>query len=168
MFQVGDYVIYGYEGVCRVTAVGHPQVPGLNQMREYYLLEPVGHGGQVYTPVDTKTVMRPVHTRQWVQTLLDSAADCPVPSDVPADPRKAAEYYRSVLQQQDCVKSLSLYRLFLERQKRQAAARKALSVTDLRFMKQAEETLCSEIGFALELSTPQALQLLREKCAPQA
>lgn len=40
MFQVGDLIIYGGEGVCRVEAVGPSPVRGSNPGRLYYTLAP--------------------------------------------------------------------------------------------------------------------------------
>ena len=52
MFAVGDHVIYGYEGVCRVDEVGCPHVAGLDKSRQYYRLTPYYRGGTIYAPVD--------------------------------------------------------------------------------------------------------------------
>ena len=63
MFSVGEYIIYGVEGVCEVEEAGKLKVAGLDKNREYYRLRPYYHGGTIYTPVDGKAVMRPVLTR---------------------------------------------------------------------------------------------------------
>ena len=70
MFRVGDWVIYGHEGVCRVEEIGHPTVPGLDPAREYYRLTPYYHAGTIYAPVDGKIVMRPVISRSALDDLL--------------------------------------------------------------------------------------------------
>ena len=57
MFSVGEYVIYGYEGVCKVEEVGHPALSGLDRKREYYRLTPYYRGGTIYAPVDGRIAM---------------------------------------------------------------------------------------------------------------
>ena len=42
MFEVGDYLIYGLNGVCRVEAVGTMEMSGMPKDRLYYTLIPVG------------------------------------------------------------------------------------------------------------------------------
>jgi CarD family transcriptional regulator len=165
MYQTGDYIIYGYEGVCRVCAVGHPAVPGLNKEREYYSLAPVSHNGQVYTPVDTHMVTRPVLSRQTIQTLLASLGELPILTDVPPDARAAAEYYRAILQTHDCRRCLQLYKTLLQRQRRLSESRKALTTTDLRYMKQAEDMLTGEIAFVLSRTPQEVAGCLRSGCA---
>lgn len=56
MFSVGEYIIYGVEGVCEVEEAGKLKVAGLDKNREYYRLRPYYHGGTIYTPVDGKAV----------------------------------------------------------------------------------------------------------------
>ena len=70
MFSVGEYIIYGVEGVCEVEEAGKLKVAGLDKNREYYRLRPYYHGGTIYTPVDGKAVMRPVLTRAELEGLL--------------------------------------------------------------------------------------------------
>lgn len=66
MFSVGEYIVYGVEGVCRVEEAGKLKVAGLDKNRAYYRLRPYYHDGTIYTPVDGKAVMRPVLTaRSW-------------------------------------------------------------------------------------------------------
>lgn len=162
MFQIGDYVIYGYEGVCRVAFVGHPKISGLDRQKEYYCLEPVDRNGQIYTPLDTKTAMRPLHSRQTVETLLAAVPDSqPLPTDV----QHAGEYYRDILRTQDFSRCLGLYYALNQRKQQLSARRKTLNVTDQRYMKQVEESLCSEIGFVLGLSTADALKRLQQSCS---
>lgn len=70
MFSVGEYIIYGVEGVCMVEEAGRLKVSGLNKNRDYYRLRPYYHGGTIYTPVDGKAAMRPVLTRAELDGLL--------------------------------------------------------------------------------------------------
>lgn len=162
MYRIGDYVIYGYEGVCRITFIGHPKISGLNQQHEYYCLEPVSHNGQIYTPLDTKTIMRPLHSRQALESLLSTAPEIqPLPTDI----QHASEYYRDIMRTQDFSRCLGLYYALCQRKQQLSTRRKTLNVTDQRYMKQAEESLCSEIGFVLELSPADALLRLQKACS---
>ena len=70
MFSIGEYVVYGVEGVCRVEEAGKLKVAGLDKNRAYYRLRPYYHDGTIYTPVDGKAVMRPVLTREELERLL--------------------------------------------------------------------------------------------------
>ena len=110
MFSVGEYIIYGVEGVCKVEEAGKLKVAGLDKNREYYRLRPYYHGGTIYTPVDGKAVMRPVLTRAELEGLLPRLPELKPLDDVPADSRAAGEYYRAILSGHDCVRLLRLCR----------------------------------------------------------
>ena len=110
MFSVGEYIIYGVEGVCEVEEAGKLKVAGLDKNREYYRLRPYYHGGTIYTPVDGKAVMRPVLTRAELEGLLPRLPELKPLDDVPADSRAAGEYYRAILSEHDCVRLLRLCR----------------------------------------------------------
>ena len=97
MFSVGEYIIYGVEGVCEVEEAGKLKVAGLDKNREYYRLRPYYHGGTIYTPVDGKAVMRPVLTRAELEGLLPRLPELEPLDDVPADSRAAGEYYLSLI-----------------------------------------------------------------------
>ena len=83
MYQVGDLIVYGGTGVCRVMEVG-PQTGG----RLYYTLEPVYGSCRIFTPVEnSKVLMRPIVTRQEAERLID---------EIPAIQPEA--YYNKALQ----------------------------------------------------------------------
>ena len=108
MFSVGEYIVYGVEGVCRVEEAGKLKVAGLDKNRAYYRLRPYYHDGTIYTPVDGKAVMRPVLTREELERLLPRLPELEPLGDVPPDSRAAGEYYRAILSGHDCVALLRL------------------------------------------------------------
>ena len=73
MFKVGEYVVYGMNGVCRVEEVGPMSLSGVDNDRLYYTLLPLyTKGSRVYTPVDNeKVVMRRVITKAEACALID-------------------------------------------------------------------------------------------------
>ena len=163
MFAVGDYVIYGYEGVCHVDDVGCPKVSGLDKSKQYYTLTPHYHGGTIYTPVDGKAVMRPVLTRAELEGLLPRLPELEPLDDVPADSRAAGEYYRAILSEHDCVRLLRLCRTLHNKQQALSASRRTVSSTELRSWKMAEEMLYGEFGFALGMPPSKVKAYLQEK-----
>ena len=50
MYQVGDLVIYGSSGVCRVSAVGKPGVSYVDEGKDYYTLSPLYGTEVIYAP----------------------------------------------------------------------------------------------------------------------
>ena len=73
MFGIGEYVVYGMNGVCEVEAVGPMNMSGVDCEKEYYTLTPLyTKGSKVYTPVNNqKIVMRKVVDKDEAYELID-------------------------------------------------------------------------------------------------
>ena len=66
MFEIGEYIVYGVKGVCRIEDITHIDISGADKDRLYYVLAPVGDGsGRIYAPTDNqKITMRKVISRE--------------------------------------------------------------------------------------------------------
>ena len=96
MYQVGDLVMYGNTGVCRVEDIGHPQ--GISEKEQlYYTLAPVYDKEVIYTPVDTKAFMRPVMSRADAERFIDRIPEIPEELNGNRDIRMQSEKYRACL-----------------------------------------------------------------------
>ena len=76
MFSVGELVVYGGEGVCRVERIGPSTLSCADRNREYYTLRPIFHTGEVTTPVDTRAwqdgdSLKKVHWKQTTAYTMD-------------------------------------------------------------------------------------------------
>lgn len=162
MYQVGDYIVYGLEGVCRVTEIGHPRLSGIPKDRLYYTLAPYAHPGSVYIPVDTELYMRYPLSREEVEAYLSDLPSLPLCSDIPTDSRMIAAYYMEILHSHDCRRILQMCKTIYYKQRALSGSRKSLSVTDMRYWKQGEELLASEIGYVLGQEPPQIIKMLRQ------
>ena len=149
MFSVGEYVIYGYEGVCKVEEVGHPALSGLDRKREYYRLTPYYRGGTIYAPVDGRISMRPVIAKKELESFIPTLPKLPVLEDVPTDGKLAAAYYRDILAAHNCRELLRLCKTLYAKQTALAKNRKSVNATDLRNWKTAEDMVYGEFGFVL-------------------
>ncbi len=73
MFEVGDYVVHGNSGVCRVDAIQTMDGIGADKKRVYYTLVPLyTSGSKLFVPTDSKkVVIRSVMTKKEVKELMD-------------------------------------------------------------------------------------------------
>ena len=168
MYQVGDYLVYGMEGVCRVEDVSSPKFTGMPKDRLYYTLAPVGKTDSIYIPVDTQVYMRRPLSREAVLALLETVPDVPVYSDLPADTRLLSSRYQEIIATHDCTELLRLYKTIWCKQQVLAGSRRSLSVTDMRYWKQAENLLLSEVAFALDIPYAEAVRTVRERLGEAA
>lgn len=164
MFSVGELVVYGGEGVCRVMRIGPSTLSCADPNREYYTLCPVFHTGEVTTPVDTRVLMRPIMSRQDAEAFLSSLADLPAEAHDTLNQRAAREHYQAVVASFDCCRMASLLKMLYA--KRDAARRsgKKVSQLDERYGKRAEDHLYEELAAALEIEKSAVCGHIRRFC----
>ena len=165
MFQIGDYLVYGLEGVCRVTAVGPLKLSGVPRDKLYYTLAPCGRQDSVYIPVDSPVFMRMPLTQAQIEAHLEALPALELCPDLPADAKQLAPYYQAIVQSHDFRRVMQLYKTLYRKQQLLSGTRRSLSVTDMRFWKQAETLLCGEIGFVLGIPYADAVLRLRTRAA---
>lgn len=155
MFQTGQLVVYGGEGVCRVVDVGVPHLAGMDIQSAYYTLCPLGHKVMIYVPVDHAEHLRPIMTRQQAQGLIQKMPEIePLPC-VSAGPFVQRESYDAALHAQDCIGLVRILKTVYAKQHRHPGGRHALGRIDEEYRKRAEAILYSEFSAALDIPRDQ-------------
>ncbi len=149
MYDVGDLIIYGSEGVCRVESVGAAPVSGADKGRLYYTLSPLYRTGHVFTPVDSGVFMRPVISRQEALDLIKQIPDIEGEIYETRNLRFLTEHYQECFQSHKCYDLVKLIKDVYLKRKCAIAKGKKLGQIDERFMKRAEDMLYGELAVAL-------------------
>ena len=99
MFKVGDYVVYGNSGVCRVEDIGPISIGSKD--KDYYTLVPVyGRNSRLYTVVNSdKVVIRPIMTKQESDALIDEMEN--IDTLWIGDEKKREEIYKETMRNCD-------------------------------------------------------------------
>lgn len=149
MFEIGEYIVYGNTGVCKVAEMTKMSVPGSGSDKLYYALEPVyDKGCRLFTPVDNqKVAMRPVMTRQEADCLIDRMKDIDV---LPvSDEKNREQAYKEAVRTCDSVEWVRIIKtLYVRRQSRLAAGKKVTS-SDAKYLHLAEESLYGELSVVM-------------------
>lgn len=152
MFQVGELVMYGSTGVCRVEEIAGLDQPGGDRGRRYYLLKPLWQEGVVYVPVDSeKAPMRPVMGRSEAEALIDRMPEIPAAVCRGGTAQALAQQYQSAVRDGGHQALIQMMKaIYLKRGAAEAKNRR-LGMIDERYMKQAERMLYGELATALEI-----------------
>jgi CarD family transcriptional regulator len=151
LYQIGQLIVYGGEGVCRVTAIGPLKMRGVPKDTNYYTLMPLYRSGTVFAPVDTTVYTRPVITREEAENLIATIPEVPAEVYETTNPRLLAEHYQEYLKNYDCGQLVRLLRSIGEKSRRAYIHGRRLGLVDERCMKQAEELLNGELAVALDI-----------------
>lgn len=163
MFQVGDYVVYGMEGVCRIEQIGYPQVSGLDPTREYYRLQSHYRKGVIYAPVGGKVPIREPISAEAAEAAIAGAASLALLADIPQNGREAGDYYKAILQEHDVVRLIQLCKTMQRKQEKMTKSRRTVNTTELRHWKTAEDMLLGELAFSLRKDPTEIRDRLRQQ-----
>lgn len=152
MFQSGDYVICGNNGICCVQDITTLDIAGVDKKRKYYLLKPIFHSGStVYIPLDTAdTSLRKAVSKPEADELIKSIPDLPL---IPlADEKTLERTYKEYIREGSCESLVKLIKtIYLRKEKRITKGCKITAV-DSRYFKLAEDFLYGELSIALNIS----------------
>lgn len=160
MFEVGQFIVYGSSGVCKVVDIGKIEMTGMPKDRIYYTLEPCyTKGSRILTPTDnTKTIMRRLMTKQEADQLIDNVNE--IETLWIADERRREESYKSMIAKCDCHELVKVIKtIYLRKQKRIAAGKK-VTISDEKYFKLAEDNLYSELAIVLDMTKEEAREYM--------
>lgn len=152
MYKIGEFVIYGSEGVCKIEAIGHLEIPAIGKDRLYYTLSPLYHVGKTYTPVDTGVFMRPVLTQEEAEALMQQIPEIKSSLMETENKQMQPEHYDTLLRSYDCRNLVRLVLAISMKQEFLLTLGKKLPETDARYRRKAEDMLMGELAVALCIS----------------
>lgn len=151
MFKIGDYIIYGSNGVCEVEDVGTIDNPSISKDKLYYTLSPYyTKGSRIFTPADnSKVIMRLILTKKEAMKLIDEIED--IDSLGILDEKRKELEYKEAFRKGDCRQLVKIIKaIYLRRQSRIAEGKKITSVDD-KYFHMAEENLYGELAVSLDM-----------------
>ncbi len=163
MFEIGQFIIYGNNGVCKVVDIGTIDMDGISKERLYYTLEPYYvKGSRILTPTDNKkTVMRPLMTREDAETLFRQVKHMEM-LWVPEE-KKREEAYKSVIATCDWNEWMKVIKTIYFRQQKRMEEGKKITVSDERYFKLAENCLYSELAVVFNITKEEAKDYMLQK-----
>ena len=154
MYEIGQLIVYGNEGVCRVEEIGTPKISGVDKLRDYYTHAPIYREGKVF--------MRPVITREEALALIDRIPQMTAQVYENSNLRFLNEHYQQCIQDYTCADLLQLIKDVRAKRRRMAERGKKLGLVDERYMKRAEEMLHGELAIALDMPREQVPQFISD------
>ena len=147
MYQVGDKIVYGENGVCTIVCIAPLNVSGTSRDRLYYHLSPLIGSGTYFAPVDTTAFMRPVMSREEAEALIDRMPE--IEPAICKDSRfnHVDAFYKDLFRTHSCDALVSIVKGLRQRM----GERKTRSSRAESTMKRAKDMLNGELSVALDL-----------------
>lgn len=155
MYKIGDHVVYGIHGVCRIIEQEERTVDRKQVL--YYVLEPLEHAGaRYYIPTHNQAALaklRPVMSRAELDALLTS--DAVRKDNWVADENQRKQTYRELINSGDRAALICMVGSLHRHKQAQAAAGRKFHLCDENFLRDAEKLLSSEFALTLGIAPNQ-------------
>lgn len=168
MFEIGEQILYGATGVCRIDSITQMKIGGEN--KSYYVLRPLAsESSTVFVPMDNESLvgkMRRVLSEQEIDDLIRAM---PKTDTIWIDDEVARkERYREILSGGDRVALIRMIKALYLHQKEQVANKRHLHQSDERFLKDAEKLLHEEFALVLGIGREEVLPLITKRLDEEA
>lgn len=163
MFNIGDRIVYGSEGVFCVSEYTSSPLDKTDE-RVFYVLRPIylSENNLIVTPSEGGvTVMRPVMSREEAFALIERIPE--IGEVTVENERGRKDAYRTVLSRCRGEDFVSIIKTVRRRRRDFLAQKRRMSETDTDFEDRAKKCLVSELAVALDLSREEAEVILSGK-----
>lgn len=149
MYKIGEYVVYGQNGICRIQDIANPGFSGVDEKKMYYLMEPLNaKGSKIYSPVGSKKVrIRRIMNEEEAEQFIECIPM--VETLWIGNEKMREERYKAAMYTCEPIEWLKIIKTLYLRAKDRISQGKKITATDERYLKMAEESLYSELAFAL-------------------
>ena len=163
MYQIGDLVVYGIHGVCRIAA---EEQKTIDRKRVVYLvLEPVSQAASRFlVPSHNSAAMaklRPLLKEAEFEGLL-SSSEAHMDSWIPEEGRRKLAY-RELIASADPLRLAGMVYTLYRHKARQLELGKKVHQSDDNFLRDGERIIAGELAIVMDVPYPEALAYLRQQ-----
>lgn len=160
MYQIGDVVLYGTTGVCRIENKTVQTFGGIK--KEYYILKPMfQQGSTVYVPKDNEELilkMRRILTAEEIYDVINNSPAKHVAWDSADNVRK--QLYNEILESGDRSLLVAMFKAVFQHKEEQLQRGKKLHICDEMFLARAQRMLFDEIMLVLNIQKEDVLPMI--------
>lgn len=161
MYQIGDRVLYGIHGVCRVADMEEKVID--RKMLTYLVLEPEGQtGARFLVPTHNPAAMGKVRTILTPDELKDLMCSEKIRKDGWISEENARKnLYRQLISSGDREQLMQMVFTLYRRKAQQLAAGKRMHLCDDNFLRDAEKLLAGEVSVVMDMEPEAAKKYIR-------
>ncbi len=163
MYQVGEKIIYGSNGVCIIEEIKMIEVPRTDEEKAYYIIKPMFQECRISVPVDTKMFMRPIISAEEAQALIEGLPLVEAQPYFNTALRQLQDYYEKKIATHDCGTLAEMLIALYRKREQMLSQKRKFGAIDERYMKRAEELLFGELSVVLELTKAEVRQAIAAK-----
>jgi CarD family transcriptional regulator len=150
MYRVGDWIMYGNVGACRVVEITTVNSAWIGVDELCYVLEPLSQNYTISTPVSNRKVFtRPIISKLEAERLVDGIPAHQARAYYSDKVQELTHHYRAQLTTHDCSDLMELTMSLYAKKQRHGEDKGRFGSIDQTFMERAEDLLFGELSVAL-------------------
>lgn len=162
MYQVGNLIMYGSTGVCKIKDITTMQWQ--NEDKQYYVLEPVYQNGVIYAPCDNeKVAIRAVISEEEANKYIDDIPNMHTVIFPSNSMQQLTKHYQSMIDRHTVADLLLMTKSIYMKKIAAMKQNKSLGQIDKKFMKRAEDLLYGELAVALNISVSEVEEYIQKR-----
>ena len=165
MYQIGEIVAYGIDGVCRIEEIAQRKFR--DEFITYYVLKPIYKStSTVFVPQNSEKLLaklRPVLTAEQVDAVIDAMPGASPIWKENENERKLL--YKDVLSSGVSLDIVGMMKALFAHQENQRAKGKKLHMTDEHYLKEGERILFDEFSVALSIAPGEVREYIEKRLA---
>lgn len=160
MFQKGQQIIYGGNGVCRIEEIAERDT-GVLGVQQVYVIR-LASGLTAYVPVESNVFMRALIPPEEAEQVLADYPSIGMRTFAGSNSKALSDQYRSIIARHDPREMLCLYKSLQSKVEQSRRAGKKPGAMDERFASLALEQVAQELSIVLCRSMQEVCALLEE------
>lgn len=158
MFSIGERVVYGIHGVCKIVDLEEKRVD--SKMVVYYVLQPMDQPqSRFYIPKDNPAAVAKL-SKLLTKQELEKLFQCDPESVWIEDEGQRKQCYRQLISSSDRASLIAMVRCLYRHRAQQLASGKKLHLCDENFMRDAQRIIEGEISQVLDIPIDQVSNYL--------
>lgn len=164
MFKVGDLVLYGCNGVCKINDITAIEFDKSSKKRLYYVLKPVYQECTISTPVEHNQIpMRPIITLEEAEHIISKIPHVKAEMYHSSVLRELTEHYDVFMNTYECKELMELCMSIYNKRQILQEENKKQGATDERYLKQAEDLLFGELAIVFGVQPSEVPALISNR-----
>ena len=156
MFEIGSYVSYRADGVCKIADVREESFGVLAEPSLYYVLHPINDEKSIFfVPTNNEILvgkMRPLLSRDEITALVRAVSERPL--EWIAEPKPRANFFKNILSEGEREELVYIVRLLKVHAEAMQAQGKKVYATDDAAAKRAAQLLFAEFSMVFPIESP--------------
>ena len=153
-FKEGDVVVYGSQGICRITGTEKMRVGGKSTV--YFILNPVYRkNSKIFVPSDNEKLMEKMHS------VIEKAAEDT--SEWIENDAERKDFFKSALASGDRGKIINVIKTIRLHKTEREESGKRLHQSDEAFLKEAEALIYEEFAVVLGIEPVKVLDYIMDE-----